>query len=61
MAYSKSKGLEKRTQSDKVPRDKAFRIAIDPKFDGYQRWSASVVYKFFDKKTNESGIGNEPN
>ena len=37
MAYSKSKDLVKRTQSDKVLRDKAFEIASDPKYDGCQR------------------------
>ena len=37
MAYGKSKDLVRRTQSDKVLRDKAFRIANDPKYDGYQR------------------------
>ena len=37
MAYDKSKDLAKRTQSDKVLRDKAFKIAKDPKYDGYQR------------------------
>ena len=35
MAYGKSIGLVKRTQSDKVLRDKAFKIASDPKYDGY--------------------------
>ena len=30
-AYGKSKDLEKRTQSDKIWRDKAFKIASDPK------------------------------
>ena len=34
MAYVKSKDLEKRTQSDKALRDKAFNIASDPKYDG---------------------------
>ena len=61
MAYGKSKDLAKRTQSDKVLRDKAFRIASDPKYDGYQRGLASMVYKFFDKKSSGSGIANEPN
>ena len=61
MAYEKSKDLAKRTQSDKVLRDKAFKIASDPKYDGYQRGLASMVYKFFDKKSSESGVGNEPN
>ena len=56
MAYGKSKDLAKRTQSDKVLRDKAFKIASDPKYDGYQRGLASMVYKFFDKKSNGSGV-----
>ena len=58
MAYGKSKDLAKRTQSDKVLGDKAFKITSDPKYDGYQR--ASMVYKFFDKKSSGSGI-TEPN
>ena len=61
MAYGKSKDLAKRTQSDKVLRNKAFKIASDPKYDDYQRGLASIVFKFFDKKSSGSGIGNEPN
>ena len=61
MGYGKSKDLTKRTQSDKFLRDKAFKIASDPKYDGYQRGLASMVYKFFDKKSKGSGIINEPN
>ena len=61
MSYGKTKYLAKRTQSDKVLRDKAFKIASDPKYDGYQRGLASMVYKFFDKKSSGSGIANEPN
>ena len=61
MAYGKSKDLAKRTQSDKVLRDKAFKIASDPKYDGYQRGLASMVYKFFDKKSSGSGVDAEPN
>ena len=61
MAYGKAKDLVRRTQSDKVLRDKAFKIASDPKYDGYQRGLASMVYKFFDKKSSGSGITNEPN
>ena len=53
--------LTRRTQSDKVLRDKTFKIASDPKYDGYQRGLASMVYKFFDKKSKGSGIINEPN
>ena len=52
MAYGKTKDLVKRTQSDKVLKDKAFKIASDPKYDGYQRGLASVVYKFFEKKSS---------
>ena len=61
MAYGRSKDLVKRTQSDKVLKNKAFKIASDPKYDGYQRGLASMVYKFFDKKSKGSGIINEPN
>ena len=61
MAYGKTTDLAKRIQSDKVLKDKAFKIASDPKYDGYQRGLASMVYKFFDKKSSGSGIANEPN
>ena len=61
MAYGKSKDLAKRTQSDKVLRDKAFKIASDPKYDGYQRGLASMVYKFFDKKSSGSSVLTKPN
>ena len=47
MAYGRSKNLVKRTQSDKVLRVKAFQIASDLKYDGYQRRLVSMVYKFF--------------
>ena len=61
MAYGKLKDLTKRTQSDKVLKDKAFKIASDPKYDGYQRGLDSMVYKIFDKKSSGSGIANESN
>ena len=48
MAYGKPKHLAKRTQSDKVLRDKAFKFVSDPKYDGYQRGLASMIYKFFE-------------
>ena len=60
MAYVKSKDLIKRTQSDNVLKDKAFKISNNPNYNGYQRGLASVVYRFFDKKSKGSGI-NEPN
>ena len=52
--------LVKRIQSDKVLIDKAFKIASDPKVDGYKTGLASMLYKFFDKKYSGSGIANEP-
>ena len=61
MAYGKSEDLVKRTQSDKVSKNKAFKIASDPKYNGYQRGLASMVYKFFDKKSSGSSIANKPN
>ena len=53
--------LVKRTQPDKDLKDKAFRIASNPKYDGYERGLASTVYKISDKKSSGSGIVNEPN
>ena len=61
MAHGKSKDLPKWTHSDKLLRDKAFKIASNPKYDGYQRGLASMVYKFFDKKSSGSGVDTEPN
>ena len=58
MAYGKPKDLAKRTQSDNVLRNKASKIASDPKYDSYQRRFASMFYKFFDKKSSGSGIAN---
>ena len=58
MAYGDFKDLARRTASDKVFRDKAFNIAKNPKYDGYQRGLASMVYKIFDKKSTGSGVAN---
>ena len=49
-AYSDSKDLAKRTQSDKFLKDKAFQIANNAKYDGYQKVLDSMVYNFFEKK-----------
>ena len=51
MAYGDFKDLKRRTYSDEVLRDKAFNITKNPKYDEYQRGLASMVYKFFDKKS----------
>ena len=61
MAYGKSKDLVRRTQSNKVLRDKEFKIACDPKYDGYQRELALMVYKSFEKKSRGSDVINESN
>ena len=55
-AYADHKDLINRTKSDKVLRDKAYNIASNPEHDGYQRGLASMVYKFFDKKSMGSRI-----
>ena len=54
MPYDKYKDLEKRTQADKILKDRAFEITSNPKYDGYQRGLAAMVYKFFDKKSKGS-------
>ena len=56
VAYGEYKDLTRRTASDKVLRDNAFNIAKNPKYDGYQRGLASMVYQFFDKKTSVVAI-----
>ena len=56
MAYGNFKDLKRRTKSDKVLKDKAFEIESSPK---YQRGLASIVDKFFDKKSQGNGIKNK--
>ena len=51
-AYADHKDLINRTKSDKILRDKAYNIASNPEYDGYQRRLASMVYK----KSMGSGI-----
>ena len=58
MGYQYFKDLARRTTSNKVLRDEAFNIAKNPKYDGYQRGIASMIYKFFDKKSKGSGVAN---
>ena len=61
MVYGVFKDLTRRTASDKILRDKAFNIAKNPKYDGYQKGFASMVYTFFDKKSRGSDIDNNNN
>ena len=56
MCYEDFNDSARRTASNKILCDKAFNIPKNPKCDGYQRGLASMVYKFFDKETSDSGI-----
>ena len=54
--------MAKRTESDKVLKDKAFKIVNNPNYCGYQRGLVSMVYKFFNKKSASSSaamLGNK--
>ena len=59
LAYGHFKDLNRRTFPGKVLFNKTFKIAKDPRYDGYQRGLASIIYKLFDKKNSASGIKNE--
>ena len=59
IAFGNYKGLSGRTGSDKKLHHKAFNIAKNPKYDGYQGGLTSMVYKSFDKKTSGCSIKNE--
>ena len=61
MAYGDFKDLGRRTASDKTLWDKAFNFAKNPKYDGYQRGIASMVYKSFDKKSASSSVNMHTN
>ena len=56
MAYGENKDLTKRTQLEKVLRDKAFKIASNPKYDAYQSGLTSMVYEIFDKNPKVSAV-----
>ena len=55
-AYADHKDLINRKTLDNVLRYKAYDIASNREYDGSQRGLASMVYKFFDKKSTGSGI-----
>ena len=57
LSYGDFKHLTRRTASDKILSDKAFNIAENPNYGGYQGGLASVDYRFFDKRT--AGGGNQ--
>ena len=60
MAYGNYKDLAKRTESDKILRNKTFKIAINPRYDGSQRGLVTMIYRFFDKKSAASGAESTP-
>ena len=60
MAYSKYKDLKGRTQSDIVLKSKAYKIAVNPRIDDFQRDLASIFWDFFDKRSKKVlGSGTE--
>ena len=59
MAYKDFKDISRRKASDKILRDKAFNIAKNWNYDGYQRGLTSMVYGFVDKKFYASGAKSE--
>ena len=65
IALGDFKDLVRGTASYKVLKDKACNIAKNPNYNGYQRGLASMVYKFFDKKsalhTDKSAAGSAVN
>ena len=60
-SYAKYKDRLNRKQSDIVLKNKALKITTDPRFNGYQRGLASMVYKFFNERTKGSGINLKAN
>ena len=59
MACGDFKDFNRRTAADEVLGDKAFNIAKNLKYDGHRCGLASIVYKFFDKKTSGGIVKNE--
>ena len=58
-AYSDSKDLAKEAIWDKILTDRAYEIARNHKYHGYQRALASMIYKIFDEKTGSEVSVNE--
>ena len=59
MTYGNFEDLTRRTASDKILHDKTFNIAKKLKYNGYQRGLASMVFRFFDKKSSGGANKNE--
>ena len=59
MAYKDFKNLNRKKASHKILLGKTFNIAKNPKYDGYRRGLASMVYNCFDNETSGSGVKSE--
>ena len=59
MVYEDFKDLTRRTPSDKILHNKAFNIAKNPKYNGYQKDHASMVYRFLDKEASGGTVKSE--
>ena len=63
MAYNNYKRLKGRTQSDIALKNKAYKIAVNPNYNGFQRALASMVWTFFNERSKKvlsgSGIENK--
>ena len=60
--YSDSKDLANRIISDKILKDRAYKVARNCGYDGYQRALASMVYKFFIRRQDweRKRMSNQP-
>ena len=54
MTYGKYNDLNKRAESNKVLKDKPFKTGSNPKHNAYLKGLASMICKFFDKKSKGS-------
>ena len=54
--YNKYKDSLNKKKSDIVSKNKALKITVDPKVNGYQRSLAAMVYKIFNERTKRLGL-----
>ena len=59
MPYGDLKDLTRWTTSDKMLIFKTFNIAKNPKYDGYKRGLASMIFKVFDKRNSTKELAKE--
>ena len=61
MVYRDFENLTRKTASDKILLEKAFNIAKNSKYNGYQKGLALMIYKYFDKKHFSPAISKQKN